>query len=349
VRAEEFTVKTIIVETHDTDVYRNLAREEWMLRQVPEDTMVLYLWQNASTVVLGRSQNAFAECALGALEAAGGRLSRRLSGGGAVYHDLGNLNFTFIAPQSLYNVSSQSGVILAAVRSLGIEAVRSGRNDLEVNLGTGTRGKFSGNAFCKVTRPDLRDGSACYHHGTILVHEDKNAAARFLTVSKDKIASKGVASVRARMLNLCDLVPGISIQDTRTAVRAAFIAAFGEPQLQYGDDFFDGSDARARTDLRLQSLDSLTQKYSSKAWLYGRNPPFTFRAKSRFAWGGVELLLNVEKGVITDAEIYSDAMDSDYIDCVKTALQGIEFSTQCIANALPCGRIENKDILSLLD
>jgi len=119
-----------LVRSPDTDPWKNLAREEFLMGDCADDAAIFYLWQNAHTVVIGRNQNAWSECRLDLLESEGGRLARRSSGGGAVYHDLGNLNYSFIVPRPLYSLALQLGVVLAALRSPGFDAEFSGRNDL---------------------------------------------------------------------------------------------------------------------------------------------------------------------------------------------------------------------------
>ncbi|MEE1401958.1 MAG: lipoate--protein ligase, partial [Oscillospiraceae bacterium] len=140
-----------------TDPHRNLATEAYLTETVPEDTCILYLWQNRHTVVIGRNQNAWRECRTTLLEQEGGVLARRLSGGGAVYHDMGNLNFTFSLPTADYDLRRQQEVLVAACHRLGIPAECSGRNDIL----TGGR-KFSGNSF-------YHHRGRSFHNGTLLI------------------------------------------------------------------------------------------------------------------------------------------------------------------------------------
>ena len=177
-------------EAGNTLPYGNLAREACLLEAVGVGECILYLWQNQRTVVIGRNQNAWKECRIEQLEADGGHLVRRLSGGGAVYHDLGNLNFTFLVREEDYDVSRQLEVLVGAVNRLGIHAEKTGRNDVTVD-----GRKISGNAFYRA------DGH-CYHHGTILIDVDKASLSAYLNVSAAKLRSKGVDSVKARVANL---------------------------------------------------------------------------------------------------------------------------------------------------
>ena len=220
-----------IITTGNTVPYQNIALEKFLLDRVQPGQCFLYLWQNAHTVVIGRNQSALGEVRVAELEASGGHLARRLSGGGAVYHDLGNLNFTFVCRREDYDVARQTEVILRAVRALGASAQRTGRNDLVAGPAAGSEGadgagcasggKFSGHAY-------YRTGGACYHHGTLMVDVDLNALGRYLRPAPDKLAAKGVQSVRSRVVNLAQLVPGLTVGSLAEALCDAFEAEYGK-------------------------------------------------------------------------------------------------------------------------
>ncbi|MBR4090095.1 MAG: lipoate--protein ligase [Mogibacterium sp.] len=179
-----------VIRTDCTDPYVNLAAEEHLTMTAEDGVMTMFLWQNAHTVVIGKNQNPWRECNVEAIKRDGIYLARRMSGGGAVYHDLGNLNFTFIAKDGLFDIERQTDVILLACRLLGINAVKTGRNDLTV-----TGRKFSGHAY-------FSSHGFNYHHGTIMMDVKGDDLSKYLNVSAAKLKSKGVESVRSRVTNL---------------------------------------------------------------------------------------------------------------------------------------------------
>ena len=262
-----------------TDPYRNLAAEKLLTLDVREGECILFLWQNRRTVVIGRNQNAWEECAVRKLEEDGGHLARRLSGGGAVYHDLGNLNFSFAVRKADSDPGKESEVIRRAAEKLGIAAERTGRNDFEA----GGR-KFSGNAYYE-TR-----GCRC-HHGTVMMDVDLGALAAYLTVSGAKLRSKGVASVRARVVNLKELCPDL----TADRLKAAMLEAFGEVY---------GLPAEALEPGRLRETEILREAaaFSSEAWLFPPRLPFTAALENRYAWGGIRVELMVRGDRVARAE-----------------------------------------------
>lgn len=302
--------KVIMIET--VDPWWNLAVEEHLLERVQPGQCVLYLWQNQNTVVIGKNQNPWKECRVDLLEKEGGKLARRISGGGAVFHDLGNLNFSFLVDKEKFHIPSQLEVILLAAKKLGINAQFSGRNDLVVD-----GKKFSGNAFC------YRKHSAL-HHGTILVSLDYDRMVRYLQVPQQKIQSKGIDSVRSRVINLIDINPSITVEDVKEAIVESFKQLYGDcgPAL-HADEVID----------RLE-VERLYDKYSSWEWRYGETPQFNMTIDTRFSWGGIELYFLLEKGTIKNVTVYSDAMDEAFIEMIPHALKGCAFNSQAMAKAL---------------
>lgn len=286
----------------------NLALEEYILQNLPPETCVMYLYQNENTVVIGKNQNAWKECRHDLLNTEGGKLARRISGGGAVFHDMGNLNFSFIVDKKDYDLERQLSVILTATQSLDISAEFSGRNDI---LSEGA--KFSGNAFC------FKKNSA-FHHGTILIDADMAKLTRYLSVSKDKIVSKGIESVRSRVCNLKERNPHINVQIMQDALCKSFTKIYGEYQPFVIEDS--------------QSILAIEKRNATWEWQFGNSPRFDIQTGMRFAWGNVDFCFSLKDGCITDSHVYSDAMDADFIESLPAILIGGTFNSQCIAGRL---------------
>ena len=271
---------------------------------VEKDECIFYLWQNRRTVVIGVNQNPWKECHVKELEQDDGFLARRLSGGGAVFHDLGNLNFTFLVREKDYNLERQLDVIVRAMAKFGINAERSGRNDI---LTDGK--KFSGNAF-------YSSRGHCYHHGTLLVDVDMANLSKYLNVSHAKLQSKGVDSVRSRVINLKELAPEMTIE----ALQNALIEAFGE--------VYGVTPVKLPTERINQiQIEQAAEKFTSWEWRLGRKLPFTAEYSNRFEWGDLTLQFCVEGGIIKDAIAYSDGMETDFIKAIGGALKGEIFSS----------------------
>lgn len=301
-----------LIETTCTDPYRNLALEKYLMDHVQPGQCILYLWQNANTVVIGRNQCAADECRILELEAAGGRLARRLSGGGAVYHDLGNLNFTFLARRTDYDVTRQTEVILRAVRALGMPAEKNGRNDL-----TAEGKKFSGHAY-------YRSGDACCHHGTLMADVALDRLGLYLKPAPDKLKAKGVQSVRARVVNLARYCPGLTIPQLRQSLANAFGQVYGLPVQPLPDGFVDGA-----------AVAALTRKFSAPGWRYGGSAPAgqtVYRA--RFSWGGVTLRCTLAEGRLRQVSLASDGLEADYLAGVPARLEGCAAAPAAVEAAL---------------
>jgi len=303
--------KLYLIESSSFDPYYNLAVEETLLRTVEEDACILYLWQNENTVVIGQNQNAFVECRTGLIEEEGARLARRLSGGGAVYHDLGNLNFTFLMPSRAYDLDKQLSVLLTACRKLGIVAEKSGRNDVLIE-----GRKFSGNAF-------YRGKENSYHHGTILVSADMEKLSRYLSPSKAKMEAKGVKSVRSRVANLREFVPDLTIDAVKDAMEEAFKEVYNLPICRLSVDNLDAD--------TIKTLQTRNEKWD---YNYGAKPLCTIQLQERFSWGGMEFYLNVKEGKITSLKVYSDAMDHTLPAQVEAVFLGQRFRLGDLTEAL---------------
>ncbi len=299
------------IRTENTYPYRNLAMEEYLTMHAAPGECILFLWQNRRTVVVGKNQNCWKECNVSRLEADGGYLVRRLAGGGAVYHDLGNLNFTFCVNEEDYDLPRQMDVICRAVRSMGIDAVPTGRNDITVD-----GRKFSGNAF-------LNHQGHCYHHGTLMLSVDQEDLNRYLTVDREKLVSKGIDSVRGRVICLRDLKPDLGVDEMASALQTSFSEVYGLPVEQLSE-----------SSLPAESIQSAEDRFASPEWKYGRRIPFQYEISRRFPWGDFRLQLSVNKGLIEDASISSDAMDQNYIDDIASSLIGCPHRAADMAEAV---------------
>lgn len=303
--------KISYIESTGVNPYRNLAIEEYLFSRCREDEAILYLWQNQNTVVIGRNQNAWKECRISKIEEDGAVIARRLSGGGAVYHDLGNLNFTFLVRKENYDLQKQLEVILKAVQKLGICAEASGRNDILVE-----GQKFSGNAF-----HEHRDH--CYHHGTLMVNVKLEELNKYLNVSKKKLESKGIASVRSRVTNLTAYNPQMTIAQLKAALKQTFEEVYGLESKTLREEELDR-----------EEVQTLYEKYASWDWIYGRQFEFQYEVSERFGWGQVDVQFEVDSGMITDVAVYSDSLKPEAIQRIPERLKGIRYNNQMMGDQI---------------
>ena len=302
---KDLTAKLVLGSGYDP--WYNLAVEEYLLEKLTEGEIILYLWQNDNTVVIGRNQNAWQECRVGKLEDNGGKMARRLSGGGAVFHDRGNLNYTLIMPKKVYDLEEQLTVVIDALNDLGIAAQFSGRNDI-VCQGK----KISGNAF-------YYGAKGAYIHGTVLVDSDLDKLSSYLKVSEAKIKSKGIDSVTARVMNLTAVDEQLSIEDVQKSIQSNFRELYNEGQPLSRIEIKDNK--------RIQEL---YDKYSSWEWRFGENPECDISFNTRFEWGEVEFNFKLTAGNIEEAVLYSDAMYGDLIGRIADCLTGQPFKLSSI-------------------
>ncbi|MHA7847022.1 lipoate--protein ligase A [Serratia sp. D1N4] len=303
------------------DPWFNLAVEECIFREMTTQN-ILFLWRNAETVVIGQSQNPWKECNTRRMEQDGIRLARRSSGGGAVFHDLGNTCFTFMAGKPGYDKTVSTGIILQALAQLGINAVASGRNDLVVETADGIR-KISGSAY-----RETQDRG--FHHGTLLLNADLNRLADYLNPDPKKLQAKGITSVRSRVANLAEFLPGIHHQQVCDAIIQAFFAHYGDsaPAEVISPDVFPN----------LPDFEQQFAKQSSWEWNFGKAPAFSHLLNERFNWGGVDIFFDVEKGTIVRAQIFTDSLNPAPMQTLATMLVGCPYRSEALAAC--CERLQ---------
>ena len=298
------SLRLLISDSHDP--WFNLAVEECIFRQMPTTQRVLFLWQNAETVVIGRAQNPWKECNTRRMAEDGIKLARRSSGGGAVFHDLGNSCFTFMAGKPAYDKTVSTAIILRALTQLGLSAEASGRNDIVVNVAGEVR-KISGSAYRET--PDRG-----FHHGTFLINADLSRLADYLNPDAKKLQAKGITSVRSRVANIADLLPNISFDIINQAVIDAYFTYYGErctPEHISPDALPD-----------LPGFSDQFARLSSWEWNFGQAPDFSHQLDERFVWGGVEIHFDVERGVITRCRIFTDSLNPAPLEALAQRLQG---------------------------
>lgn len=296
-----------VVISNQYNPYLNLAVETYLTDHQSPGTVTMFLWKNERTVVIGLNQNPFSECDVKRLNEEGGHMMRRRTGGGAVYHDLGNLNFSFIADKNDYDVRKQQSVIQEALKRYGLEAEISGRNDL---LCQGR--KFSGNAFFNGTDNNL-------HHGTILIKTDGEMMQRYLTVNKSKLQKHGVKSVASRVVNLSELADVTSENIV-------------EPLIQAFEKVY-GMKAKCVDFETLADLDEVKEtvsRISSHDYLYGKWEHFHAVKKAQFPWGNVEVGFEVDENTraIKNVVIATDSLNTEIADICNDIFGMLDLKTE---------------------
>ncbi|ALC91933.1 lipoate--protein ligase [Bacillus sp. FJAT-18017] len=298
-----------------TDPRINLAIEEYALKNLDINETYLLFYINGPSIIIGKNQNTVEEINTDYVEANGIHVVRRLSGGGAVYHDLGNLNFSFITKddgESFHNFRKFTEPVVAALNRLGVNAELSGRNDLVVD-----GRKISGNAMFS-TRGRM------FSHGTLMLDSEIDAVVSALKVKKDKIESKGIKSVRSRVANISEFLDKkITMEEFRSLL------------LNY---IFDGADHIPEyklTDSDWEKIHQLSkERYQNWDWNYGKSPKFNLQRSHRFPVGSIDLRLEVDKGKIENCKIYGDFFGVGDVNEIEKKLKGIRYERSEIEKAL---------------
>jgi lipoate-protein ligase A len=298
-----------------TDPHLNLALEEYALRNFDHNYDYLLFYINEPSIIIGRNQNTLEEINHEYVDENGIHVVRRISGGGAVYHDTGNLNFSFITDydkKSLNNFRKFTDPVIQVLKTLGVDAELSGRNDIQV----GGR-KISGNAqFSTVKR--------MFSHGTLLFDSDLSEVTKALDVKMSKIESKGHKSVRSRVANISEFL------ETPMAV-SEFRKELLEGLYEYRQDF----ETYRLTENEWESVHDLkNEKYADWNWNFGKSPKFNIQRTRRFSVGEIDLRLDVEKGHIQNVKVYGDFFGSEPVEQFEDHLQGARYDRTVIENLI---------------
>lgn len=299
-----------------TNPYFNLALEEHVLKTFVQDEEIFILWQNEPTIVVGKHQNTVEEINQDFVRENGINVVRRLSGGGAVYHDLGNVNFTFIlnsGEKELLDFKKFTLPVIRALERFGIKAEQSGRNDITID-----GRKISGNA-------QYIHKNRLLHHGTLLFDSNLDILQETLKVDAGKIRSKGIKSVRSRVANIKEYMrKDIDVQE--------FIGALAGYIMEY-DNQCSKEYSLADSDVS-EATRLMRDKYMTWEWNYGESPPFNFKNTKRFDGGKVEVLLDVKDGIVSGCKIFGDFLGLRDIGSVEQLIKGRKYIREEIQDAL---------------
>lgn len=288
--------------------YYNIATEYHLMEK--EKRISLFLWQNKKCVVVGKNQNIYEQCNFKVLKNYKVLPVRRLSGGGAVYQDLGNLNYTIIATKKYFDEQKIKHLILTSLKRLNIECEFSGRNDLIYK-----NKKISGQAF-------YEENNKFIYHGTLLFDVDLNLLSKTLTPSKLKLESKGIKSVTSRVSNLKNYFPNLTIFE----IKKAFISTFKDI---YNRDV----DVIKINELTFPNMD-LFKKLQSKEWLYAEEPEFNIELESKVKNGNIKLLLNIKNSRVENIYIYTDSLKKINFKEIKNRIIGMWYDEKKIIDIL---------------
>ncbi|HHV8949610.1 TPA: lipoate--protein ligase [Staphylococcus aureus] len=297
-----------------TDPTLNLAMEEYVLKNLPAEESYFLFYINRPSIIVGKNQNTIEEVNQTYIDAHNIDVVRRISGGGAVYHDTGNLNFSFITDDdgnSFHNFQKFTEPIVQALQSLGVNAELTGRNDIQVG-----QAKISGNAMVKVK-------NRMFSHGTLMLNSDLDEVQNALKVNPAKIKSKGIKSVRKRVANIQEFLNDpLEIEEFKKIILKTI---FGETEVE----------EYKLTDEDWKNIEKLSNdKYRTWEWNYGRNPKYNFEREEKFEKGFVQIKFDVKRGKIVHAKIFGDFFGVGDVTDLENALVGCLHDFEHIEEAL---------------
>ena len=332
----------IFVPNEITDPRINLAIETFLLQEMQVDEPILLFYINEPSIIIGRNQNTIEEINKEYVDEHGIHVVRRFSGGGAVYHDFGNLNFSFIMKddgESFRDFEKLTKPIVGALQELGVKGAHlKGRNDLVIN-----DQKFSGNAM-------YATNGRMFAHGTIMFDSDINEVVNALKVKKEKIESKGIKSIRSRVTNIKPFLPEDKQSMTTKEFRQDILLKI------FGVDSVNQVKTYELTDADWEKINQISDKYYRNwDWNYGQSPAFDLQRSQRFNIGSIDVRLNVAEGKITEVKIYGDFFGLGEIKDVEEALVGVKYEKSALQEAISkidlkkyFGNIEPEEFLNLI-
>ncbi len=312
----------IYIESTSNNPKFNTALELYAFNELAKKDDVFMLWINEPCIVVGKNQNTTEEINQKYCDEKGIHIVRRVSGGGAVYHDLNNLNYTIISngrSGEAFDFKSFSQPVLDALSSLGVNASFTGRNDLEID-----GRKFCGNAQY------VRAGRIM-HHGCLMFDVDTSVLSEALKVSKDKIESKGIKSVRARVTNIKEYLPNkeMTVKDFVDALRKYMDEKYGMTPYNFTEE--DIAEIKA-----IQA-----EKNDSWDWVYGKNPEFNIKRNRRLTTGKIEANIQVDNGIVSEVKFFGDFFGVMDVEDIANKLVGIKYNKEEVTKVL-----EKEDINS---
>ena len=303
-----------IVNTSNDPAY-NVALEAYAFQKLTDIDEIFILWINEPAIIIGRHQNTIQEINKEFIDKNGIHVVRRLSGGGAVYHDLNNLNYTIISnntQEGAFDFQTFSKPVIDTLAKLGVKAEFTGRNDLEIN-----GQKFAGNAQAYYK-------GRMMHHGCLLFDVDMSVLGQALKVSKDKIESKGMKSVRARVTNIVDhLSDKITVQEFSDAILAQMKEEYPE------------MDEYVLSDAELSEIQAMRDnQFATWDWTYGKAPEYTIERGVRYPAGKITTYANVENSTIKSVKIFGDFFGVKPVDDIEKMLEGVRYDYKDVLAAL---------------